>query len=149
MKRILTFFIAILMILNLIIPISVLAVGDGNIDSGGGGMGSGTSDNKWSPGYDGVRVTIVHANDHSVVTTPIDLTNKQPTNVRLHFEKVSKLNYNGGRSLSPSNESYSFINPSQSIPKIVSTDGKNNIDAIKSYFTDEQVIRSIAYRNGL
>ena len=149
MKRILTLFIAILMILNLIIPISVLAVGDGNIDSGGGGMGSGTSDNKWSPGYDGVRVTVVRANDHSVVTVPIDLTNKQPTNVRLHFGKVSKLNYNGGRSLSPSSESYSFINPSQSIPKIVSTDGKNNIDAIKSYFTDEQVIRSIASRTGM
>lgn len=149
MKRILTLFIAILMILNLIIPISVLAVGDGNIDSGGGGMGSGTSDNKWSPGYDGARVTVVRANDHSVVTVPIDLTNKQPTNVRLHFGKVSKLNYNGGRSLSPSSESYSFINPSQSIPKIVSTDGKNNIDAIKSYFTDEQVIRSIASRTGM
>lgn len=149
MKRILILLIAFLMVFNLMIPISVLAVGDGNIDSGGGGMGSGTSGNKWSPGYDGVRVTVVRATDHSVVTVPIDLTNKQPPSTMFHFGKVSKIQYNSGRNLSPVQGAYSFINPSQSIPKIVSTDGKNNIDAIKSYFTDEQVIRSIASRTGM
>lgn len=77
------------------------------------------------------------------------MTNKSPTNVRLHFGKVSKISYNSGRRLSPSTASYSFINPSQAIPMIVSTDGKNNIDAIKSYFTDEQVIKSIASNMGM
>lgn len=149
MKRILILLIAFLMVFNLMIPISALAVGDGNIDSGGGGMGSGTGDNKWSPGYDGVRVTVVRATDHSVVTVPIDLTNKQPPSTMFHFGKVSKIQYNSGRNLSPVQGAYSFINPSQSIPKIVSTDGKNNIDAIKNYFTDEQVIRSIASRTGM
>lgn len=149
MKKILKILMLFLMVFSLVIPISAFAVGDGNIDSGGGGMGSGTNDNKWSPGSDGVRVTVVRASDHSTVTTPIDLTNKSPTNVRLHFGKVSKASYNGGRTLSPSGESYSFVNPSQAIPKIVSTDGKNNIAAIKSYFTDEQVIRAIASRTGM
>ena len=54
------------------------AVGDGNIDGGGGGMGDGTSTNSWTPGNDGVRVTVVRASDHAVVTIPIDLTNKIP-----------------------------------------------------------------------
>ena len=146
MKRLL---IVILMIFSLMIPMTVFAVGDGNIDSGGGGMEGGTSDNKWSPGSDGVRITVVRASDHSAVTTPIDFTNKTPTHVRLHFGKVSKLSYNSGRTLSPSGGSYSFVNPSQPIPKIVSSGGGNNIKAIKSYFTDEQVIRSIASRTGM
>ena len=149
MKNKLKIFMIIVLVFALMVPISVFAVGDGNIDSGGGGMGSGTSDNKWSSGNDGVRVTVVRASDHSVVTTPIDLTNKSPTNVRLHFEKVCKISYNNGRSLSPSGQGYSFTNPSQSIPRIVSSDGKNNIAAIKSYFTDEQVIRSIASITGM
>lgn len=149
MKRRIIFFITILIILNFIMPFSVFAVGDGNIDSGGGGMGSGTSQNKWSPGNDGVRVSIVRVDDYSIVTTPIDLTNKQPPSIIFHFGKVSKLQYNGGRNLSPIQGSYSYINPSQSIPRIVSTEGKNNIEAIKSYFTDEQVIRSIASNTGM
>lgn len=149
MKKRIMIFILIALLLNSIVSISVYAVGDGNIDSGGGDMGSGTSENKWSPGNDGVRVSIVRANDHSVVGTSIDLTNKSPTNVRLHFGKASKVSYNGGGALAPSTANYSFINPSQSIPRIVSTDGKNNIEAIKSYFTDEQVIRSIASNTGM
>ena len=35
------------------------------------------------------------------------------------------------------------------MPRIVSTNGSNNIAAIKSYFTDEQVIRSIASITGM
>ena len=149
MKKRIIYFILIAMLLNSVLSFSVFAVGDGNIDSGGGDMGSGTSQNKWSPGNDGVRVSIVRANDHSVVTTSIDLTNKQPPSTMFHFGKVSKLQYNNGRDLSPIQGSYSYINPSQSIPRIVSTDGRNNIEALKSYFTDEQVIRSISSNTGM
>lgn len=149
MKKILTLLIVILMVFNFIIPFSVFAVGDGNIDSGGGDMGSGTSQNKWSPGNDGVRITVVRATDHSVVANPIDFTNKSHTNVRLHFGKVSKLSYNGGRTLIPSGDSYSFINPRQEMPRIVSTNGKNNIDAIKKYFCSEYTIKRIADITGM
>jgi hypothetical protein len=149
MKRILIFFIAILIILSLTIPISVFAVGDGNIDSGGGGMGSGTSNNKWSSGYDGVRITVVRASDHSVVTIPIDFTNKQPPSTMFHFGKVSKIQYNSGRNLSPIQGSYSYYNPTQAIPRIVSTDGKNNIDAIKKYFCSEYTIKRISEITGM
>lgn len=130
-------------------PVHVFAVGDGNIDSGGGGMGLGTSTNVWSPGNDGVRVTVIRTSDHAVVTTPIDLTNKHPNNIQLHFGKVSKIQYNNGSGLSPNTNIYKYINPSQSIPRIISTNGSNNIAAIKSYFTDEQVIRSIASLTGM
>lgn len=149
MKRTINVLMVLVLIFSIMMPITVLAVGDGNIDSGGGGMGDGTSTDKWSPGYDGVRVTVVRASDHATVTTPIDLTNKQPPSTMFHFGKVSKLQYNSGRNLSPIQGAYSYINPSQSMPRIVSTNGSNNIAAIKSYFTDEQVIRSIASITGM
>ena len=149
MKKILQILIVFIILFSLMMPIVVFAVGDGNVDSGGGGMGDGTSTDKWSPGYDGVRVTVVRASDHATVTTPIDLTNKQPSSTMFHFGKVSKIQYNGGRNLSPIQGAYSYINPSQTMPRIVSTNGSSNIAAIKSYFTDEQVIRSIASITGM
>ena len=56
----------------------VYAVGDGNLDGGGGSMGQGTIQNSWSPGNEGVRVTVIRAESHDPVTRPIDLTNKHP-----------------------------------------------------------------------
>ncbi|WP_313527809.1 hypothetical protein [Anaerotignum sp.] len=129
--------------------VPAFAVGDGNLDGGGGGMGSGTSTNVWSPGNDGVRVTVVKADTHSPVTTPIDLTNKKPPSTLFHFGKVSKIQYSNGSALSPKQGTYGYTNPSQALPRIVSTNGSNNIAAIKSYFTDEQVIRSIANLTGM
>ena len=83
-------------------PLAAYAeVGDPNIDSGGGGMGSGTSTNYWNTGNEGVRVTVVRSSDHAVVTTPIDLTNKKPSSGIYHFGKVSKIQYNNGTGLSP------------------------------------------------
>ena len=113
-------------------------------------MGDGTKTNYWNPGMDGVRVSIVDAASRSVVRTPIDLTNKTPAANIAHFGKVSKLSYNAGRGLSVTVSGYSYRNPSQSLPKIISTSSsKASIAAIRSYFTDEQVIRSIAGYAGM
>lgn len=149
MKRIFSVFLVLALLCSSLCTVPAYAVGDGNVDGGGGGMGDGTSTNSWTPGNEGVRVTVVRVSDHSTVATPIDLTNKKPTNIRLHFGKVSKLSYTGNSSLRPSGQSYSFLNPAQALPKIISTNGSNNIAAIKSYFTDEQVIRSIAGLTGM
>lgn len=149
MKRLITIFLSLTMALCLFSPTTVFAIGDGNVDGGGGGMGDGTSTNSWTPGNDGVRVTVVRASDHAAVTTPIDLSNKSPSAGIYHFGKVSKLQYSGGRGLSPINGGYSCVKPAQTMPRIVSTSGSNNIAAIKSYFTDEQVIRSIAGLTGM
>ena len=100
MKRLLSAFLMVSLIFFLFSPVSVYAVGDGNVDGGGGGMGDGTSTNSWTPGNEGVRVTVVRVSDHAVVTTPIDLTNKSPSSSIYNFGKVSKLQYNGGRGLS-------------------------------------------------
>ena len=139
------------MALMLMSPLTAYAVGEGNLDGGGGSMGQGTSQNKWTPGMEGVRVTVILADTRTPVTQPIDFTNKRPTNIQLHFGKVSKLSYNKGTALSASGEAYTFINPGQSLPRIISSQslGAASIEAIKSYFTDEQVIRSIANLTGM
>lgn len=141
---------AIALLLSVLLPMPVFAVGEGNIDGGGGGMGSGTNNDYWNGGDEGVRVTVIRVSDHAVVTTPVDLTNKTPATSIIHFGKVSKLQYTSGRSLSPVQGAYYYINPTQSLPKIITTSsGNGNIAAIKSYFTDEQVIRSIANLTGM
>ncbi|WP_409968364.1 hypothetical protein RFF05_17940 [Bengtsoniella intestinalis] len=146
-KRILAFCLCVLLLCGL--TGSALAVGDGNIDSGGSGMGDGSSGNFWNPGMDGVRVTVVRSSDHAVVTTPIDLTNKTITSSIYHFGKVSKKQYSNGLSLIAYQDSYTYYKPSQALPTVISSEGTNNADAIKSYFTDEQVIRSIASLVGM
>lgn len=151
MKKRIRILLPMLLVFSLLFAVPAYADtgGSGNVDGGGGGMGDGTSSNSWNPGNDGVRVTVVRADDHTAVTVPIDFTNKSPTNVRLHFGKVSKLSYNDGMRLAPSQSAYSFINPVQAMPRIVSTNGSNNIEAIKKYFCSEYVVKRVAEITGM
>ncbi len=129
----------------LIMSETVFAAGEGNIDHGGGGLGNGTNTNFWSSRDEGVRVTVVRASDGSVVSESVDLTNKHPDNIVVQFGKVCKTAYRDGTALTVRTSAYSYINPAQSLPQIISTSsGGANLAAIKGYFTDEQVIRSIA-----
>ncbi len=135
----------------LLCPATAYAVGEGNIDNGGGGMGQGTSQNSWTPGMEGVRVTVVEAEGGTPVTAPIDLTNKRLSNIAYSFGKVCKISYLGGRGIAPDTGVYQYVNPGQSLPRIISSKslGSASIEAIKSYFTDEQVVRSIAGLTGM
>lgn len=63
-------------------------------------MNQGTSTNFWSPGNDGVRVTVVDAQSGSAVSTPVDFSNRSQSATMLHFGKVSKIQYRDGASLS-------------------------------------------------
>lgn len=129
----------------LVMSETVFAAGEGNIDHGGGGLGNGTNTNFWSSRDEGVRVTVVRASDGSVVSESVDLTNKHPDNIVVQFGKVCKTAYRNGAVLTVRTSAYSYINPAQSLPQIISTSsGGANLAAIKGYFTDEQVIRSIA-----
>jgi hypothetical protein len=149
MKRIISILLTFVLMVAVFLPMNAYAIGDGNVDGGGGGMGTGTGTDFWNTGDEGVRVTVIRASDHAVVTTPIDLTNKHPV-IAANFNKVCKISYTQGHSLSVNTSAYSYVNPSQALPKIISTSGGNgNIAAIKSYFTDEQVIRSIANLTGM
>ena len=113
-------------------------------------MGQGTSQNSWSPGNEGVRVTVVRASDRVPVTQPIDLSNKSPA-VKYSFGQVCKISYTNGVALVPDTGTYQCYKPTQALPKIISSEslGASNIEEIKSYFTDEQVIRSIASLTGM
>ena len=151
MKNLLLRALPLFLILCMLCPMTAFADtgGSGNIDGGGGGMGQGTSTNSWSPGNEGVRVTVVRASDHAVVTTPFDFTNKAPSAGIYHFGKVSKLQYNNGASLSPVKGGYTYKNPGQTMPRIISTNGSNNIEAIKKYFCSEYVVKRIAEITGM
>ena len=125
----------------------MFAVGEGNVDGGGGNLNDSVSGYYWS-GASGVRVTIIKDSTKSAATVPIDFTNYKPNDIRIHFGKISKLQYKNGYSLTPSIKKYIYNNPQQQLPRIVSTNGNINIPAIKSYFTDEQIIRSICNLTG-
>ena len=150
MRQKCSLFLVFALILSLMSSVPAYAVGEGNIDGGGGSMGQGTKLNSWSPGNEGVRVTVVRAEGHEPVTRPIDLTNKRP-NIVYSFGKVSKLSYTKGTALAVDTGAYEYVNPAQSLPRIISSQslGKANIEEIKSYFTDEQVVRSIAGLTGM
>lgn len=144
MKRI----IAILLLAAFLIT-SVSAAGDPNIDGGGGSTGGGTSDNKWSIGNDGIRVTIIREDNRQSLTTPIDFTNVTSPNINFYFGAKNKLHYKGNPSLTTLlGSSYQWINPVSSIPPIVTSDGRTNIAAVKEYFGREGTIQDIADKTG-
>lgn len=145
MKRIFAFFLSILLILG-ICPMSALADtgGSGNVDGGGGSMGQGTSQNSWNPGMDGVRVTVIYSETQKPASASIDLTSKTPA-IKIHFGKLSKIQYRDGSSISPTTSSYVYYNPAITMPRIISTgSSKASIEAIKKYFCDEIIVRYIA-----
>lgn len=151
MKRFFSTILSLMILFCVVSPLTAYAEtgGSGNLDGGGGGMGNGTSTNVWNPGNEGVRVTVVRASDHAQVTTPIDFTNKMPSANIYHFGKASKMQYSNGVLLTPVQGGYSFKNPGQTIPKIISTNGSNNIAEIKKYFCSEYVIKRIAEITGM
>ena len=149
MKRKISFFLVLILLISIFSPVVSYAEGDGNIDHGGGGMGSGTSDNYWNSGNEGVRITVVRANDRIAVTTPIDFSNKT-SSVSVHFGKVSKISYSGGRSLAPVSSVYVCEKPVIPIPRIISSgSGQASIEEIKRYFCSEYTLMRIADVTGM
>ena len=152
MKRIVSMLLVLSMLFSIICVNAYAAEGtggSGNIDGGGGNMGDATSHGSWNPGNEGVRVTVVRASDHAVVTTPLDLTNKAPAATIYHFGKVSKIQYNNGTGISPVQGGYACVVPPQSIPRVISTNGTNNIEALKKYFCSEFLVQLIANHTGM
>lgn len=145
MKRIMTVLLCLFLLFSAFPSVAFADDDGGNIDNGGGGMGEGEAgQNFWNPGQDGVRVTVVRVSDNKPVTTPIDLTNKNESNIYFHFNKKSKLHYKSGATLAVSTSKYIYKVPEKGLPKIIEDDGIADIDAIRSYFTDRLVIGYIA-----
>ena len=108
---------ALLFLMPLLQNQPVHAAGEGNMDGGGGGFGDGSSTNKWVNGDDGVRVTVVNASDGSAVSASVDLTNRTPTDIVIHFTKTCKTSYRAGASLTPNSGTYVCYRPTQSLPQ--------------------------------
>ena len=135
------------MCLLLLSGMTAFASGEGNIDGGGGSMGSGTATDVWH-GQDGVRVTVVTA-DGSVASTPFDLSNANVANNVLNFGKVCKLQYSSGSSLSP-NGSYSYSKPGIALPRIISgSSSRASIEAIRRYFCSEYAAQLVSAKSGI
>ncbi len=79
----------------------------------------------------------------------IDYTNTNAGNIRFHFGKVCKADYIGGSPLSVSTGEYLYKIPDQPLPTIISDGTGASIEAIRSYFTDEQVVRGISDHVGI
>lgn len=151
MKYKVSILLAFAILASLLAAVPAYAIGEGNVENGGGSMGQGTSQNSWTPGYDGVRATVVRAEGREPVTTPVDFTNKTQESTIFHFGKASKISYSNGMGLHPVQGNYEYTKPAQALPKIMSSQslGQASIAEIKSYFTDEQVIRGIANLTGM
>lgn len=146
-NKMISFLIAAVLLFSL--PITAFADGDGNVDGGGGGMGQGTSQNSWTPGNDGVRVTVIKADTGIPVSGSFDYTKKSPSASIFHFGKTSKIQYRNGNSLSPIKGGYAYKNPAGAMPTIVSSNGSVNIEAVKRYFCSEGAARMVANDTGI
>lgn len=149
MKKITAFLLCIMLIITSV-PKSAFAEGSGNFDGGGGGMGSGTNQNFWNAGNDGVRVTVIRNSDKMPVTTPIDFSNNNQPSTLAHFGKKSKIDYKNGVSLTPRINGYVYYKPSQPMPRIIGSSNYHiNIEATKRYFCSEYALRLISSLTGM
>lgn len=138
-----------LLCLTMFFSVAMTAFADGNpnIDGGGGDMGQGTGQNSWTPGRDGVRITVIRDSDNSPVSPSIDFANGSNSDIKIHFGSISKIAYKS-IGLTPHSGAYHSIKPSTAIPRIVSSSGGNNIAAIRNYFCREGTIRDVAKATG-
>lgn len=147
MKRLFSLLIA----LCLLVSVAGATGGDPNIEGGGGGIGEGgvVGDSAWNPGDDGVRVSVMQ--DTTALCT-FDVSNVERTRTQRAFRKKHKLEYkNNGAELAYRTDAYTNLtpHPSRPLPSIISSSGGSNIGAIRSYFTDEVVVRDIADKAGM
>lgn len=141
---------------------------DSNMDGGGSGGGSqdGSSENFYSSGDDGVRITIIDIKTgmRAIGTRTIDYSKKDKSGkTTVHFGKYCKIEYmgvggySGGKNLTQSNDDYvtdasgKIVNYYVSdLPIIVSSSlGNSDIDQIKDYFDDKARLEVIASRVGI
>lgn len=140
-------FISLLLTVALLASVAGATGGDPNIEGGGGGIGEGgvVGDSAWNPGDDGVRVSVM---DGTTALCTFDVSNVERTRTQACFMVKDKLEYkNRGGVLTPKLAGQ-YTNweptPSMPLPSIISSGGGSNIGAIRSYFTDETVVRHIA-----
>lgn len=143
-----------LFVFCLTLAVPVCATGSGNVDGGGGSLNHGKDGYYWPEvGYDGVRVTVVDAQNGQRVSVPIDYTNLNVSALSpavCHFGKVSKVDYKRGAGLSPQVGGYACKKPAASLPQIISGNSrKASIPAIRRYFCSEAAAVMVANDTGI
>lgn len=146
MKKVIAFFLAVFLFTGACLAEGG-GTGDPNVEAGDGGeMGGGTGESYWNPGNDGVRVSIIQ--DGTPVYT-MDMANKDYSiSVQICYKKTCKLDYMNGVSLTPTSPYVNFI-PPVTLPTIIDKNGGSNIEAIRSYFTDREIVDFIALMSGI
>ncbi len=132
----------------------VHATGSGNVNGGGGSLNHGKDGYYWPEvGYDGIRVTVVDAQNGQRVGIPIDYTNVNVSAwspVICHFGKVSKIDYKNGAGLTPKVGGYICRKPTVPLPQIISGNSKKaSIQAIRRYFCSEAAAAMVANDAGI
>ncbi|MFR2690658.1 MAG: hypothetical protein ACLTBV_04040 [Enterocloster bolteae] len=151
MKRFLQKAVCLILLFLLALPAKAYASnGSGNMDGGGSGMGQGTSTNYWTPGYDGVRITVVDASSGSAVSSPVDFSNKTFNKPLVHFAKKNKFQYLAGAALEPAGGSYVYQIPAVAMPYIMTSNSKPaNIENTRKYFCSEYAAQMVADATGV
>ena len=130
-------------------PGTAWAVGEGNMEAGGGQTETVTGDSFWNGDW-GIRFCVVDVASQTVVSATYDAANKSSGYESYwHYGKTNKFDYRGGSALSIQLTDYVWEDPAVTIPTIVRTSGAPDIKAIKDYFTDETVIRWIGDVTGM
>ena len=151
MKRFLQKAVCLILLFLLALPAKAYASnGSGNMDGGGSGMGQGTSTNYWTPGYDGVRITVVDASSGSAVSSPVDFSNKTFNKPLVHFAKKNKFQYLAGAALEPAGGSYVYQIPAVAMHYIMTSNSKPaNIENTRKYFCSEYAAQMVADATGV
>lgn len=97
-KRILSALLAV-MFLFTGLPGTAWAVGEGNMEAGGGQTETVTGDSFWN-GQWGIRFCVVDVVSQSVVSATYDASNYNDLTNYIFFGKTNKFDYRGGASLS-------------------------------------------------
>lgn len=147
-KRILSALLAVLFLITAL-PSTVWAVGEGNMEAGGGQTETVTGDSFWNGDW-GIRFCVVDVASQTVVSATYDAANRSAGyEGHRHYGKTNKFDYRNGASLSGQVGAYGWETPPVTIPTIVRISGAPDIKAIKNYFTDETVIRWISDVTGM
>lgn len=149
MKKLFSIILAMSLLLSIFSTTSAFAAGNGNMDGGSGGMGTGSSTCYWNGGDDGVRVTVI-TKEGRQVTTPVDYTNINTSSIGYSFGKVSKISYIGESPLSLVVGNYISQKPERAIPRIISTSAnKASIEQIKAYWCTDIAASMISKDTGI
>ena len=160
MKKMFLIMLALVLALGLMTT-DAFALGDGNIDQGGGHMGDGTGESHWNPGRDGVRITVVDTltGERAAGTKTFDWLRFQVeekeknyihfggpegANSKLDYAKRPKLVWNLGE------HQYEYNKTMRAEITIISLNpNEYTLAQIKSFFTDEGILKDIATDAGI